>query len=49
MVGVCAQTRARTHECIIVSGLASDYVTVLFYKNTPNYRIAHEEEVDTEG
>lgn len=37
------------HAYIIVSGLASDYATVLFYKTTPNYRIAHEEEVDTEG
>ena len=39
----------RTHEYIIVSGLARDYATVLFYKTTPNYRIAHEKEVDTEG
>lgn len=41
--------RAHAHEYIIVSGLASNYAPVLFYKTTPSYRTANEEEADTEG
>lgn len=53
-VCVCVSYIIYTHmhmiyEYIIVSGLASNYATILFYKTTPNYRIANEEEVDIEG